>query len=328
MFFENIIPQSKFLVTGGAGFIGSHLVEYLLKKNALKVCILDNYSTGSYNNIANFSGYPNIEIQEGDITKMSDCVLACRGVDYVLHQAALGSVPRSIEYPMQTYEHNVLGFVNILEAVRLQGNIKRVVYASSSSVYGNNPALPKKEPITGAPLSPYALSKSVNEQYANLYAHCYGVPCIGLRYFNVFGEKQNPNSQYAAVIPLFIKNLYFKENVYINGDGMQTRDFTYINNVVLANMLALFSSNPKALNKAYNVAAGSQVSINQLFEDIANLLQTTQKPVYRPARVGDVPHSLASLELITEFLGYEPTVSFANGLQKTVQYFLQTFNKQ
>lgn len=309
----------SFLVTGGAGFIGSHLVEYLLQHGAKRVRVLDNFSTGSRSNTDLFALDYRYELIEGDIRQPDTCHIACRDIDFVLHQAALGSVPRSVKDPIATNEVNVSGFVNMLHACRL-ADIKRVVYASSSAVYGDEPTLPKIESRIGKPLSPYAVSKLANEIYADVFMRCYGIEIIGLRYFNVFGERQSPEGLYAAVIPLFIEGLRQQKEVFINGDGEQSRDFTYVANAVQANIKALFAP-VEATGKVYNIAAGQRYTINQLYNVIANLLGSTQKPIHRAVREGDIPHSLANIDLARHWLNYEPQIALYEGLEKMLKTF-------
>jgi UDP-N-acetylglucosamine 4-epimerase len=260
------ISKKKFLITGGAGFIGSNLVEYLMKYNAGYVRVLDNLSTGHKSNIDAYINSDNFDFMEGDIRNLEDCKNALEGIDYVFHEAALGSVPRSIEDPITSNAVNVSGFLNILVAIKEQKNVKRLVFAASSSTYGDHPALPKVEETIGSLLSPYAVTKYVNELYADVFAKTYGIEAIGLRYFNVFGQRQDPNSAYAAVIPLFIKAILKNEPVNINGDGNQSRDFTYIENVIQANIKAVLVQNPEAINQTYNIAYGERTTINEMIE--------------------------------------------------------------
>lgn len=322
---------SKVLVTGGAGFIGSNLVETLLKQDNLVVC-LDNFATGKRENIAPFLSDPNFRLIEGDIRNLSDCKAATEGVDYILHQAALGSVPRSINDPITTNDVNVGGFVNMLVAARDAG-IKRFVYAASSSTYGDHPALPKREDIIGRPLSPYAVTKYVNELYARVFADLYGIETIGLRYFNVFGKRQDPDGAYAAVIPKFIKSLMQGESPVINGDGSQSRDFTYIENVVRINQLALLTKNPEAVNTVYNVAFGENTSLNGLYSLLTGFLAEYKpeialiKPVFGPPRQGDVLHSLAAIDKARTLLGYSPEFSLEQGLQQAIHWYVDFLGK-
>ena len=297
---DKLLKNSRVLVTGGAGFIGSALIETLLQQQNEVIC-LDNFSTGKHSNIESFLSHTHFKLIEGDIRNFPDCEKAVSGARYVLHQAALGSVPRSVKDPQTTNEVNITGFLNILTAARDAG-VKRFVYASSSSVYGDHPALPKLEENTWNPLSPYAVTKKVNELYARVFGELYGMETIGLRYFNVFGRRQDTEGEYAAVIPRFIKALIHHESPVIYGDGSQTRDFTYIENVVQANLCAAVVSNPEAYNTAYNVAFGERVTLNELFmflrDGLAEFDPEIAKinPVYTEPRQGDIPHSLASIE--------------------------------
>jgi UDP-N-acetylglucosamine 4-epimerase len=312
----------RFLVTGGAGFIGSHIVEYLLQHGAGKVYVLDNFSTGSRKNLAHLSAFHDqLNIIEGDIRDSETCLNACAKVDYVLHQAALGSVPRSLKDPISSNEVNVGGFVKMLHACKENG-VKRIVYASSSSVYGSSPHLPKVEEHIGKPLSPYAVTKLANEIYADVFAQSYGMELIGLRYFNVFGPRQSPDGAYAAVIPLFIAHLQAGNAPFINGDGTQSRDFTYIENAVQANIRALFATEPQALGTVYNVAVGERFTVNELYQTIAQLLGCEHiAPQYRAPRDGDIAHSLADISKAQKWLGYEPLLTFKAGLALTVNSF-------
>jgi UDP-N-acetylglucosamine 4-epimerase len=320
------LSQYKFLVTGGAGFIGSNLVEYLLKNGALKVRVLDNFSTGFHHNIDEFKNNPSFEFIDGDIRDFETCKKAVEGMDYVSHQAALGSVPRSINDPITTNEVNITGFLNMLCAVKDNGNIKRFIYAASSSTYGDSKILPKVEDRIGKPLSPYAVTKYVNELYADVFAKTYGIEVIGLRYFNVFGPKQSIDGAYAAVIPTFIKNLFDDISPVINGDGEQSRDFTYIKNVVQANILALFTENKNAVNQVYNIAYGNQITLNDLFSNLKAISKSDQKVQYGPERMGDVRDSLADINKAKVNLGYSPEYSVKEGLNQTYQWYLTNFN--
>lgn len=320
-FHNEDLSQLNFLITGGAGFIGSNLVAYLLKNGAKKVRILDNLSTGYIDNIQEFLDLPQVEFIQGDITDAETCLKACEGIDYVSHQAALGSVPRSLANPLNTNAHNVTGFLNMLWAVKEQ-KVKRLVYASSSSVYGDSPVLPKQEQQIGKPLSPYALTKFINEMYADVFARSYGTEAIGLRYFNIFGYKQSPKGAYAAVIPLFMQALSENKAPTINGDGEQSRDFTFVDNAVQANVKAMLSKHPEAANKVYNVACGERLSVKELFLMISEILGKDIEPIYGVARQGDVRNSLADISLARKFLGYEPSILAKEGLEKTVAWFL------
>jgi UDP-N-acetylglucosamine 4-epimerase len=320
------LSQYSFLITGGAGFIGSNLVEYLLKYQARKVRVLDNLSTGHMRNIQGYLSLPAFEFVHGDIRSYETCQAAAVDMDYVLHQAALGSVPRSIVDPLTTHEVNISGFLNMLMAVK-ESSVKRMVYAASSSTYGDNTALPKVEDKIGNPLSPYAVTKYVNELYANVFAFTYKMELIGLRYFNVFGPRQDPNGAYAAVIPKFVNQLLKHQSPVINGDGNHSRDFTYIENVVQANMLALFAKEPQAVNTVYNVAFGEQTSLNLLVQTLKKYLSETDpaiagiQVIHGHNREGDIPHSLASIEKARKNLGYSPRYNFSEGLHLAVQWY-------
>jgi len=316
------ISQTNFLVTGGAGFIGSHIVEYLMKYGAGKVRVLDNLITGNYKNIAPYENDPRFEFIEGDITQIGTCLKACEGIDLITHQAALGSVPRSIKDPARTNAINVEGFLNVLIAAK-DSNIKRVVYASSSSVYGDSPKLPKVEAEIGAPLSPYAVSKYTNELYGKVFGSTYGMEIIGLRYFNIFGPRQDPNGPYSAVIPICTSKTLKGETVFIDGDGEQTRDFTFVENAVQANIKALLTDNQEAVNQVYNIAVSENFSVNYMFERIIEILGIDAKPQYREARKGDVRNSLADISKAKNLLGYAPQFTFADGLPITVKFFAQ-----
>lgn len=318
---NKILTKRNILVTGGAGFIGSNLIEVLLKQDNNLVC-LDNLSTGHFKNIKPFIDHPNFTFIEGDICNLEDCQKAVGGNEIVLHQAALGSVPRSIQDPITTNKANIDGFLNMLVASK-DGGVKRFVYAASSSTYGDHPGLPKVEDKIGKPLSPYAVTKFVNELYADVFAKTYGLETIGLRYFNVFGPKQDPDGAYAAVIPKFIKLLLEGKSPTINGDGLTSRDFTYIDNVAQINQLAAITTNPKAVNEVYNVAFGTNTSLNALVAQIQELLDKHNVEIkHGPERAGDVKHSLADISKAKELLGYEPEVGFGEGLEKTVQWFI------
>lgn len=324
-FHDKDISQSSFLVTGGAGFIGSHIVNYLLSHGAKKVRVLDNLSTGLESNIRLFADNPNYEFIEGDIRDYGVCVQACEGIDYVTHQAALGSVPRSVKDPVTSNEVNVSGFVNMITAAKDAG-VKAFVYASSSSVYGDEPNLPKKEDKIGNPLSPYAITKKANELYADVFARLYGMKVVGLRYFNVFGPRQDPNGPYAAVIPLFVSGILNQTPVYINGDGEQTRDFTFVDNAVQANIRGMLTDNPQAFGTVYNVAVGENYSVNFLYQSIRDMLGLEHQPTYREPREGDIRNSLADISRAKELLGYAPTQRFMEGLKQTVAYFKEVYS--
>lgn len=316
---KNDLSSSHFLVTGGAGFIGSNIVEYLLKFNAGKVRVLDNFSTGSINNIRQFLDNPAFELIEGDIRDLVTCQRAVEGIDYVSHQAALGSVPRSIDDPITSNEVNVSGFLNMLVAAQKSG-VRKMVYAASSSTYGDSPDLPKVESKIGNPLSPYAITKYVNELYASVFSRQYSFHTIGLRYFNVFGPRQNPQGPYAAVIPLFITAALKHDSTYINGDGETSRDFTFVENAVQANIKALLSTGIDE-HQVINIAFGERTTLNQLWENITGLLGTEIKPKYRDFRAGDVKHSLASIDKARDLIGYEPKVSVKDGLKTSVDWY-------
>ena len=319
--------MKRILVTGGAGFIGSNLCEALLKQGESIVC-LDNFSTGKRENLTELlSEYPHtFSLIEGDIRDLAVCKQAVSNVEYVFHEAALGSVPRSINDPITTNENNINGFLNMLVAAR-DARVKRFIYAASSSTYGDSKALPKVEDVIGKPLSPYAVTKLVNELYADVFAKTYGMECIGLRYFNVFGQHQDPNGAYAAVIPLFIKQLMNNKPIIINGDGEFSRDFTYINNVILMNLLALRTTNPDALNQVYNTAFGERNTLNQLVAYLYELLcefdpQIAKvKVIHGANRLGDIPHSLASIDKAKKLLGYNPQYSLHDGLKEAVRWY-------
>lgn len=310
--------NTKFLVTGGAGFIGSNLVEAILKLGC-KVRVLDNFSTGKRENIIEFFDNENFELIEGDIRNLEDCKKACEGVDYVLHQAAWGSVPRSLEFPVLYNEINVTGHLNMMQAAR-ENNIKKFVYASSSSVYGDSPILPKKEEKIGRVLSPYALTKKLNEEYADLYFRIYGLKTIGLRYFNVFGKKQDPNGFYAAVIPKFVRQLLNNEAPQINGDGETSRDFTYVENVIQANLKACLARD-EASGEVFNVAYGGRETLNNLFDKLSKLLNKSIKAVYANERAGDIKHSNADISKAKELLNYNPEYSMDRGLELTIEWY-------
>ncbi|WP_317196206.1 SDR family oxidoreductase [Psychroflexus lacisalsi] len=314
------ISNINFLITGGAGFIGSNIVEYLLKFGAKHVRVLDNLSNGYKENITEFESKSNFEFINGDIRKLGDCEKAVEGMDIVLHQAALGSVPRSIDDPIKSNEVNVSGFLNMLVASKNSETVSRFVYAASSSTYGDSPNLPKVEHTIGKPLSPYAVTKYVNELYADVFAKTYGMEIIGLRYFNVFGPKQSPQGAYAAVIPLFMKALKDKEPPTINGDGEQTRDFTFVENAVQANIKAAFA-NKEAVNQVYNVAFGERISLNELWATLQNAADTELDASYGPPRQGDVKDSLADIDKARKLLGYKPEFDVQKGLKVTWNYF-------
>jgi len=315
----------KILITGGAGFIGSNLIEELLNRENTVVC-LDNFATGKRENLRKFQNNTNFRLIEGDIRNLEDCRKATQGVDYVLHQAALGSVPRSIKDPITSNDVNVGGFLNMLVASRDAG-VKRFVYAASSSTYGDSESMPKVEEVIGKPLSPYAVTKYVNELYADVFSKTYGLETIGLRYFNVFGRKQDPNGAYAAVIPKFVSQLMKGESPVINGDGNFSRDFTYIDNVIQANLLSLVVTDQKAINTVYNVAFGDRNTLNDLMLYLKKYLSEFDSKiadievVYGAKRAGDIPHSHASIEKAKNNLNYNPQFSLQSGLKEAVKWY-------
>lgn len=317
----------KILVTGGAGFIGSNLCEYLLSQSYDVVC-LDNFSTGKIENLLPLLNQYSRQFKliVGDIRNLSDCRKAVEGVDYVFHEAALGSVPRSIKDPITTNDVNISGFLNML-TVACDAEVKRFIYAASSSTYGDSKSLPKIEDVIGKPLSPYAITKYVNELYADVFSRTYGIETIGLRYFNVFGRRQSPQGAYAAVIPLFVKQLVSHENPTINGDGEYSRDFTYIDNVIQMNMLAMQTTNPDAVNQVYNTAFGERTTLNELVEYLKEFLSDYDPEiakveiVHGPNRLGDIPHSLACIDKAKKLLGYSPKFSMKDGLKEAVKWY-------
>lgn len=317
--------KTKILVTGGAGFIGSNLSEALLERG-YRVRCLDNFATGKTENIQAFLAHPHYELQVGDIRNLDDCRKACQSVDYVLHEAALGSVPRSVKDPITSNAVNIDGFLNMLVAAR-DARVKRFIFAASSSTYGDSEQLPKVEEKIGRPLSPYAVTKYVNELYADVFARTYGLDYIGLRYFNVFGRRQDPQGAYAAVIPLFIKQMIGLEATTINGDGEYSRDFTYIENVIQMNLLAIETQNPEALNQIYNTAFGERTTLNQLVAALKEGLGRFKpeiaqlEVIHGPNRVGDIPHSLASIEKAKRLLGYNPQYSMRAGLLEAIEWY-------
>ncbi|MFD2916275.1 SDR family oxidoreductase [Psychroserpens luteus] len=314
------LSQLSFLITGGGGFIGSNLVEYLLKYNAKKVRVLDDFSNGHRYNLTEFHANPAFELIEGDIRDLQTCKDAMKDIDYVSHQAALGSVPRSINDPATTNEVNISGFLNMMIALKDSSSVKRMMYAASSSTYGDSPSLPKVEDIIGKPLSPYAVTKYVNELYADVFGKTYDTDVIGLRYFNVFGPKQSPDGAYAAVIPLFMQSLKDEKSPKINGDGEQTRDFTYIDNVVQANVKGFFASE-KAKNQVFNVACGERITINYLWESLKTAANSEVEAIHGPNRQGDVRDSLADISKAKNLLGYDPKYTVREGLGITWDNF-------
>ena len=323
--FKNKLNNKNILVTGGAGFIGSNLCEELINIGANVTC-LDNFSTGFRENLESIKDHPNFKLIEGDIRNLEDCKLACENQDFVLHEAALGSVPRSINDPITSNDVNVGGFLNMLVAAR-DANVKRFVYAASSSTYGDSESLPKVEDVIGKPLSPYAITKYVNELYADVFKRTYDFDTIGLRYFNVFGRKQNPNGAYAAVIPKFVMQLMNHESPVINGGGEYSRDFTYIDNVILMNLLALTSDNSASVNQVYNTAFGERTTLNDLVSNLKEYLSDFDpkiadvEVIYGDYRKGDVPHSLASIDKAKKLLEYQPKHSMKEGLKEAVKWY-------
>ena len=316
------LSNLSFLITGGGGFIGSNLVEYLLKNNAKKVKVLDNFSNGFKENLEEFHSNPSFELIEGDIRNLQTCKDAMEDIDYVSHQAALGSVPRSINDPATTNEVNITGFLNMMIALKESDSVKRMVYAASSSTYGDSKALPKVEDKIGNPLSPYAVTKYVNELYANVFATTYNTDVIGLRYFNIFGPKQSPKGAYAAVIPLFMEAIKTDKAATINGDGEQTRDFTFIENAVQANIKGFFATK-EAANEVFNIACGERISVNYLWENINSIANKSVNANYGPSRQGDVRDSLANISKAERLLGYKPEFSVKEGLKITWDNFIK-----
>jgi len=311
----------KVLVTGGAGFIGSNLVHALINDDRIiAVKVLDNLETGRFANISVFKNHPKFEFIEGDIRNYAICLGAAEGIDLISHQAALGSVPRSVKDPITTHDVNATGTLNIFNAAR-ESNIKRVVYAASSSTYGDHPGLPKVEDKIGSPISPYGVTKLVNELYAKVFAELYKIEFIGLRYFNVYGPHQNPAGPYAAVIPLFIKSILEDISPVINGAGDTSRDFTFVEDVVQANLLAMFTENSSAVNQVYNIAKGEQTTLNELFETLKNISGKDIKVIHGPERSGDIKHSLADVSKARKLLGYDPSTSPSEGLRKTFDWY-------
>ena len=326
-----LITNKKILITGGAGFIGSNLCDYFIAKNNHIVC-LDNLSTGKLSNIEHLLGRNDFHFIEGDIRNLETCKQACEGVGYVLHQAALGSVPRSINDPITTNEVNISGFLNMLVAAR-DAKVKRFVYAASSSTYGDSTELPKVEERIGKPLSPYAVTKYVNELYAHVFGLNYGLECIGLRYFNVYGRRQDPNGAYAAAIPKFCMQLMAHESPVVNGDGTHSRDFTYIDNVLQMNELALATTNPKAIGEVLNTAVGDRTDLNQLLELLKKYLSDYDSKIknipvtHGSIRQSDIPHSLASIEKAKTILQYQPSHNIEKGLKEAVNWYWENYKK-
>ena len=314
------IKGASFLVTGGAGFIGSNIVEFLLAHSASKVKVLDNLSNGYRENVTLFQSHPSYEFIEGDIRDLETCKNAVKDIQYITHQAALGSVPRSIENPIQTNEVNIGGHLNMLEAAKESDTLIKFVYAASSSTYGDHPGLPKVEGYEGKLLSPYAVSKGVNEQYAQVFSDIYGLHTIGLRYFNIYGPRQNANNPYAAVIPIFCKAFLDGNSPKINGDGQTSRDFTYVSNAIQANLRALFSLDINE-HQVFNVACGERTSLNQMIQILQDISESKLEPLYVPERQGDVKHSQASIDKITAMLNYSPEVYFEDGLKNVFNWY-------
>lgn len=325
VFHTTNLQDKNFLVTGGAGFIGSHIAEYLLKHGAAKVRVLDNMVNGFDKNLAILRQYNTFEFIEGDIRNADICQKACEGIDYVSHQAALGSVPRSMKEPTYFSEVNITGFVNMMKAASDQ-QVKQIVYASSSSVYGDEPTLPKLESRIGNALSPYAVTKRTNELYADVFAKAYGLKNMGFRYFNIFGPRQDPDGPYAAVIPLFVKGILRRTPVYINGDGEQTRDFTFVDNAVQINVKGMLTENPEAINQVYNVAVGEKYSVNYLYEACRKQLGSDWEATYREPRAGDIRNSLADISKAQQLLDYQPTKRFEDGLKETIEFFKAVYS--
>ena len=326
--FTKRISQSSFLITGGAGFIGANLVELLLGLGAKEVRVLDNLSNGYYSNIEGFVGLPNFEFMEGDIRDMETCRKAVAGMDYISHQAALGSVPRSVEDPVTSNEVNIGGHLNMLVAAKESPTLKRMVYAASSSSFGDSEALPKVEGNEGKPLSPYAVTKWVNELYGDVFSRVYGLHTIGLRYFNIFGPKQNPNNPYAAVIPLFMKAAMEGTSPKINGDGSNSRDFTFVQNALQANIKAMLDTEGLTRHEVVNIAVGDRTNLVELWEAIAAAAGTEAQPLFGPPRAGDIPHSLASIEKAKGLFGYNPQFRLKEGIEITFDWFKKSYNAQ
>lgn len=315
------MEEKKILLTGGAGFIGSNIIPALLDDPRVShLRVLDNLSTGNRRNIEEFFQHPKFEFSWGDIREFNICLEACQDMDLVCHQAALGSIPRSIKAPLTTNNVNITGTLNIFTAAKDSG-IRRIVYAASSSTYGDSTVLPKKEEVVGNPISPYAVTKLVNELYANVFAQLYDIELIGLRYFNVFGKKQDPYGAYAAVIPLFIKAILENKPPSINGDGEQSRDFTYVENVVQANVKALFTKNKEAVNEVFNIAFGERTTVNELIEILKNISSRDFVPHYQSSRLGDIKHSLADISKASALLDYYPEYNVKEGLKLVYNWY-------
>lgn len=319
--FKDKISQSSFLITGGAGFIGSNMVELLLSLGAKQVRVLDNLSNGYYSNIEGFVGLPNFEFVEGDIRYPDTCRKAVAGMDYISHQAALGSVPRSVEDPITSNDVNIGGHLNMLVAAKESPTLKRMVYAASSSSFGDSDELPKVEGNEGKPLSPYAVTKWVNELYGDVFSRVYGLHTVGLRYFNIFGPKQNPNNPYAAVIPLFMKAAMEGTSPKINGDGTNSRDFTFVQNALQANIKAMLDTESLTKHEVVNIAVGDRTNLVELWDAIASAAGTDVQPTFGPQRAGDIPHSLASIEKAKKLFGYDPQFRLIDGIKITFDWF-------
>lgn len=325
--FKDKISQSSFLITGGAGFIGSNMVELLLNLGAKHVRVLDNLSNGYYSNIEGFTGLPNFEFVEGDIRNLETCRKVVEGMDYVSHQAALGSVPRSVEDPISSNDVNIGGHLNMLVAAKESPTLKRMVYAASSSSFGDSKELPKVEGNEGKPLSPYAVTKWVNELYGDVFSRVYGLHTVGLRYFNIFGPKQNPNNPYAAVIPLFMKAAMEGTSPNINGDGTNSRDFTFVQNALQANIKAMLDTQNLIKHEVVNIAVGDCTNLVELWDAIASAAGTDIKPTFGPPRAGDIPHSLASIEKAKKLFGYDPQFRLRDGIKITFDWFSEEYKK-
>ncbi len=325
--FSGKISQSSFLITGGAGFIGSNMVELLLGLGAKRVRVLDNLSNGYYSNIEGFVGLPNFEFIEGDIRDLDTCKKALEGIDYISHQAALGSVPRSVEDPITSNDVNIGGHLNMLVAAKESLSLKRMVYAASSSSFGDSKELPKVEGNEGKPLSPYAVTKWVNELYGDVFSRVYGLHTIGLRYFNIFGPRQNPNNPYAAVIPLFMKAAMEGISPKINGDGTNSRDFTFVQNALQANIKAMLDTEQLEKHEVVNIAVGDRTNLVELWDAIASAANTDVQPTFGPPRAGDIPHSLASIEKARKLFDYDPQFRLRDGIKITFDWFRREYRK-